>query len=271
LKLHYRDYGGPAERPPILCIPGLTRNSRDFESVAASLAGEWRVICVDLRGRGGSGYAPDPMSYAPLTYLHDIGALVQQLGLSRVVLFGTSLGGLVTMLLAMTAPAIVAGSLINDVGPVIEPAGLDRIRNYVGKPLSWGGWDEAARHFAGAQGDVYPDWGEERWQAFARRTCREEREGRIVLDYDMAIAEPLKAAGDAAVDLWPAFRALGVAPLLVVRGERSDLLSDETLARMKAEVPTMESVTVPRVGHAPTLEEPEARQAIARLLARVET
>jgi pimeloyl-ACP methyl ester carboxylesterase len=269
VKLHYRDYPGRADRPPILCIPGLTRNARDFEDVAASLAGEWRVIAVDLRGRGGSEPAADPMTYAPLTYLADIEALLAELGIARFVAFGTSLGGLVTMLLAVTGPQRLAGALINDVGPEIEPVGLERIRTYVGTPLVWPGWAEAAEMLGQASREIYPDWAGEDWLRYARRLCREEPDGSVVLDYDMAIAEPLKLPAPA-VDLWPAFHALAAAaPLLLVRGERSDLLSEATLARMQAEAPGMDVVTVPRVGHAPTLDEPEAREAIARLLERV--
>lgn len=270
LKLHYRDYPGRGDRPPILCIPGLTRNARDFEDVAASLAGDWRVIAVDLRGRGGSEAAADPMSYVPLTYLADIEALLAQLGIGRFVALGTSLGGLVTMLLAITGPQRLAGALINDVGPEIEPVGLERIRTYVGTPLVWPGWNEAADMLGQASREIYPDWGEADWLRYARRLCREEADGTVVLDYDMRIAEPLKLPAPA-VDLWPAFRALAAAaPLLLVRGERSDLLSEATLARMQAEAPAMKVATVPRVGHAPTLDEPEAREAIARLLRRVE-
>jgi pimeloyl-ACP methyl ester carboxylesterase len=270
LRLHYRDYPGPADRPPVLCFPGLTRNARDFEDLAAALSGEWRVIAVDLRGRGCSEFAPDPMSYNPLTYLGDVETLLAELGISRFVAFGTSLGGLVAMLLAAIGPQRIAGALINDVGPEIEPVGLERIRAYVGRPLTWRGWSEAAAALGEASRDIYPDWEEEEWLRYARRLGRQQADGSVVLDYDMAIAEPLKLPAPE-VDLWPAFRALaGSGPLLLVRGERSDLLSEATLARMREEAPEMDVVTVPRVGHAPTLDEPEARVGIARLLERVE-
>src|SRR5688572_8961947 len=127
LRLHYRDYAGDASRPPILCIPGLTRNARDFEGVADRLAGDWRLICVELRGRGDSAYAKDPMSYAPLTYLQDMEALIAELKFDRFILFGTSLGGLITMLLAASDSKRIAAALLNDIGPVLEPRGLDRI------------------------------------------------------------------------------------------------------------------------------------------------
>ncbi|HEV2817857.1 MAG TPA: alpha/beta hydrolase [Allosphingosinicella sp.] len=272
LKLHYRDYAGGPERPPILCIPGLTRNARDFEGVAERLAGEWRLICVELRGRGESGYARESASYAPRTYLEDMEALIAALALERFVLFGTSLGGLITMLLAAAGKERIAGALLNDIGPVMEARGLEHIRSYVGKSQNWPTWLHAARFLAEAQGDRYPGWKLDQWLVYAKRLAKLTPAGRIVFDYDMRIAEPFKLpAGEAGFDLWPAFRALAGIPSLVVHGEISDLLSAETVARMKAEVPEMESVTVPGVGHAPTLDEPEARAAIDALLKRIES
>jgi pimeloyl-ACP methyl ester carboxylesterase len=271
LRLHYRDYAGESSRPPILCLPGLTRNARDFEGVAERLAGEWRLICVELRGRGESAYARDPMSYVPVTYVADVEALIAELGLARFVPFGTSLGGLVTMLLAVNGRERLAGALLNDIGPVLDAGGLKRIRAYVGRSQNWPTWLHAARFLREAQLDRYPDWGIEQWLAYAKRLCRLTPNGRIVFDYDMRIAEPFRLpGGDTGFDLWSAFRALDGVPSLVVRGGLSDLLSAETVAAMKAANPALESVTVPSVGHAPTLEEPEAAAAIDRLLARVD-
>lgn len=270
LKLHYRDYAGSASRPPIICIPGLTRNARDFEGVAARLAGDWRLICVELRGRGESAHARDPMSYVPLTYLADLEALIGALELRRFVLFGTSLGGLMTMLLSMNDGGRIAGALLNDIGPVLESRGLEHIRSYVGRPQNWPTWLHAARFLAETQRHRYPDWAIDQWLVYAKRLCRLTSGGRIVLDYDMRIAEPFRLpGGEADFDLWTAFAGLAGIPSLVVRGELSDLLSEATMARMMAENPAMESVTVPRVGHAPTLEEPEAVEAIDRLLKRI--
>jgi pimeloyl-ACP methyl ester carboxylesterase len=275
LRLHYRDYAGPdtargEDRPPILCIPGLTRNARDFEGVADRLAGEWRVICVDLRGRGESAYAKDPMSYVPLTYLQDLETLIGELKLERFILFGTSLGGLVTMLLAMSDNKRIAGALLNDIGPVLESKGVEHIRSYVGRSQSWPTWLHAARFLAEAQHDRYPHWSLDQWLIFAKRLCKLTPNGRVVLDYDMRIADPFKLpGGDTGFDMWAAFQGLRGVPSLLVRGELSDLLAPPTVERMLAEVPTMEAVTVPGVGHAPTLDEPEAVAAIDRLLARV--
>jgi pimeloyl-ACP methyl ester carboxylesterase len=270
LKLHYRDYAGSGDRPPILCIPGLTRNARDFEDVADRLAGDWRVLAVDLRGRGDSDYAKDAASYAPPIYVDDLLALLDELALPRVVAFGTSLGGLVTMLLAAKDRGRLAGALLNDVGPAIEPAGLNRIRGYVGKPASYPTWMHAARAVEEANADVYPDYEIGDWLQMAKRLHYVNGSGRIVLDYDMKIAEPFREpGGEAPADLWPALAALDGRPVLIVRGGRSDLLSVANFERMGRELPQAELVTVPDVGHAPTLSEPVAVAAIDRLLARV--
>lgn len=270
LRLHYRDYAGAADRPPILCIPGLTRNARDFEGVAERLAGKWRLICVDLRGRGESAYAKDPMTYLPPVYLQDLEGLIAGLKLERFVLFGTSLGGLMTMLLAASNAERIAGALLNDVGPVLEPRGIEHIRSYVGRARDWPTWLHAARFVAEAQADRYPDWDIDRWLVYTKRLAKLTSAGRIVYDYDMRIAEPFKQpGGEAGFDLWPLFRALANTPALLVRGGISDLLSAETAAKMLAEAPLMEEVVVPRVGHAPTLDEPEAIAGIDKLLKRV--
>lgn len=272
LRLHYRDYPGRDDRPPLLCIPGLTRNARDYEKLAERLAGEWRVIAVDLRGRGESAYAKDPMTYVPLTYLQDLEALVAELKLTHFVAIGTSLGGILTMLMASTHPERIAGALLNDVGPEIDPAGLTRIRGYVGKANWHPTWMHAARAVAEANADVYPTYGVADWLDMAKRLYRLTSAGRIVLDYDMKIAEPFRLPGnEAGPDMWRAFDALKGKPLLLVRGETSDILSAQIAGRMHAEAPGSELVTIPDTGHAPTLNEPEALAAIDRLLARVGT
>jgi pimeloyl-ACP methyl ester carboxylesterase len=276
LKLHYRDYPGGTDarnggRPPILCVPGLTRNARDFEAVAERLSPEWRVICVDLRGRGESPQSPDSASYAPPTYVLDIGALYVALGIDKAVLLGTSLGGLIAMLMALTTPERLAGVLLNDIGPVIEPAGMSRIRSYVGKSASWPTWLHAARALAETERDVFPRYVLEDWLALAKRRCRLTSAGRVVFDYDMRIGEPIRQAPeDAPVpDLWPAFSALRGRPLALLRGERSDLLSPKLAEEMVQRLPGLDLTVVPDVGHAPSLDEPESAAAIDRLLDRV--
>lgn len=272
LKLHYRDYPGREDRPPILCMPGLTRNARDFEDLAVRLSPEWRVIAVSFRGRGKSEYAKDPMSYIPPTYVRDVQALLDELALPKVIAFGTSLGGIVTMLLAAAAPGRIAGALLNDVGPEIEPAGLGRIRGYVGKSNTWPTWMHAARAVADANSEVYPGYEIEDWLAMAKRIYRLNSSGRIVLDYDMKIAEPFRVPGnEAGPDMWHALEQLKTVPVLILRGQRSDVLGVATADRMVKALDHAELVTVPGVGHTPTLGEPDAVSAIDRLLARIVT
>lgn len=269
LALRYRDYPGREDRPPILCIPGLTRNARDFEAVADACAGEWRVICVDLRGRGESDYAKDSTSYTPLQYVEDIKALFAQAGLEKVVAIGTSLGGIVSMLLAAQDASRFAGVVLNDIGPDIETDGLERIKDYVGQGRSFPTWMHAARALQETNAVAHPDFTTQDWLRKAKRVMALGGSGRIAFDYDMKIAEPFADPPSEAFDMWPVFACLAGRPVLALRGELSDLLSDQTFHRMNSEMADLEAVTVPGVGHAPTLEEPEAQQAIARLLARV--
>ena len=269
LRLHYRDYPGDATRPPLLCLPGLTRNARDFEGLAARLAGRWRLIAVDFRGRGDSAYAKDPMSYVPSTYVQDIEALLAELTIDRYIAVGTSLGGIVTMLLAGTARETMAGAILNDVGPEIDPTGLARIRGYVGRGGSLPTWMHAARSVMEANADVYPNWEIADWLEMAKRLYRLNGAGRIVLDYDMKIAEPFRLPGnDAGPDMWRALSTLKTVPTLIVRGGRSDVLSAAVAARMAEALDRSELVTVTDVGHAPTLIEPELAAPIDRLLER---
>jgi pimeloyl-ACP methyl ester carboxylesterase len=266
LGLHYRDYPGPRDKPPLLCLHGLTRNARDFAGFAERYSPRWRTIALDFRGRGASDYDPLPARYNPLTYARDVLELLDTLEAPEAVFIGTSLGGLVTMTIAATSPNRIAASILNDVGPELGKAGLDRIRSYVGKDARFSGWDEAADAIAVSQGPAFPNYGHDDWLATARRHCR-ERGGQISFDYDMAIALPFETQGPTPkVDLWPIFKALGQRPLLVVRGELSDLLSAATLAEMQNAVPGMKTVTVPGIGHAPMLDEPEAAAAIDEFL-----
>jgi len=267
LNLAYRDYSGPRDRPPILCIPGLTRNARDFEPLAGRFAGEWRMICPDMRGRGQSDYARDPSTYAPRVYVEDLEALLLATGITRFVAIGTSLGGILTMLLALAGPGRIAGAVLNDIGPQVEENGLARIREYVGQGRSYPTWIHAARGLQQTMGEACPHMAVQDWLRMAKRLMAIGQNGRIAFDYDMKIAEPFNQSGGAVgADMWPAWQALSGRPLLVLRGAHSDILSDATLARMVELVPGAEAVTIPGVGHAPTLEEPEALEAIARLL-----
>lgn len=267
LRLHYRDYPGAASRAPLICMPGLTRNARDFEPVADLLGGKRRMLAIDFRGRGESGYAKDPMTYLPITYAQDMGILLRDQGLQKFVLLGTSLGGIVSMLLAMEWKDRLAGVILNDVGPEIGKAGAERIRSYIGQGRSFETWMHAARAMAEVQSDVYPGYGLEEWLRFAKRACKLASNGRIVFDYDMKISEPFKLpGGEAGVDLWPLFNLLEDVPLLVLRGENSDILEKTTANKMVKKSGKASLVTVKGVGHAPSLDEPDAQAAIVEFL-----
>ncbi|MEE4206463.1 MAG: alpha/beta hydrolase [Erythrobacter sp.] len=277
LTLHYRDYPGPegGAKMPVLCLHGLTRNARDFSDLAEHVAQERRVIVPDMRGRGMSDYAPDSETYNPLTYVADVEKLLEERGIDRFVSIGTSMGGLMTMLMAAKDAAEgrkrIAAVVLNDIGPQIEAAGLERISGYVGQGRSYPTWIHAARSLCEVHGEAFPDYDLERWLDMAKRIMVVSQNGRIAYDYDMAIAEPFAKPGNAApADLWSAFDALSGTPMLLLVGELSDLISPATVRGMQERNPAMTTVTVPRVGHAPTLDEPEARTAIDALLAGIE-
>lgn len=268
LKLHFRDYPGPAGAVPLLCLPGLTRNVRDFADFAARMSPRHRVIAFEFRGRGESAFDPEAKRYLPPTYARDTIELLDHLGIAKAVFVGTSLGGIVAMMVAVMAGTRIAGSILNDVGPELSDAGLDRIRDYVGSGKSFATWAEAGASVADNQSRLPAAWGPEEWQAMARRVCRTRADGSIRFDYDPAIAEPFKiATGKSDVDMWPLFDALAEHPLLVLRGEHSELFTAAALEAMKERNPGIETATVAGAGHAPELDEPEAIAAIDRFLA----
>ena len=270
LRLYYRDYAPEAPgRLPVLCLPGLTRNSRDFEHVALRLRRDRRVLCADLRGRGRSQHDPNWHNYHPGTYLGDLGRLLDHAGVERCVFFGTSLGGILTMLTAATQPQRVAAAILNDVGPEVDPAGLARIASYVGRYPPARTWSEAVAIVRATYEIALPDLTDEQWADYARRSYSDV-DGTPRLDMDPNIGEAVRAAPAAAApDLWPVFAALASVPTLVLRGAASDILSSATLDRMQEQKPDLVRVEVPNRGHVPLLDEPEAVSAIDTFLARV--
>ncbi len=266
LRLYSRDYAGPnAGAPVVLCLPGLTRNSKDFAGLAESLRATHRVLCPDQRGRGRAERDPDPTHYRPDRYARDMITLLDHLGIAETVLIGTSLGGMMAMIMMATDPARVTAVVLNDVGPVVEAHGIQRIAGYVGKTAAAKTWEEAATQIEQINGVAFPNYGRDDWLAMARNVCT-ERDGMIVLDYDPAIALGV-AAGTAASNLWPLFDAMPPKPMLVIRGEISDILSAATQQEMVRRLPMVTAVTIPGRGHAPTLDEPESRLAIQQFLA----
>jgi pimeloyl-ACP methyl ester carboxylesterase len=273
LLLHARDYAPaqPSDRAPVICIHGLTRNARDFEGLAPRIAATGRrTVVIDVRGRGLSARDPNPMNYQPPVYAGDILVLMAAQGIERAVFVGTSMGGLITMVVAAINPRAVAGAVLNDVGPELSPVGLARIGGYVGdgKPVTT--WAEAGAYAAAINAAAFPDYGPADWDRFARRLFDEDEEGGLTLAYDPNISVPFKVApAGPAPDLWPLFKGLAACgPLLLVRGQLSDLIDAEIAHRMREAAPSMAYAEVTRVGHAPELTEPAAWAAIEQLLAK---
>jgi pimeloyl-ACP methyl ester carboxylesterase len=255
---------GEGEGLPLLALPGLTRNGGDFDHLAPHLArapGGVRLIRVDLRGRGRSGHA-DPSTYTVPQEARDVLAVMDALGVARAAVLGTSRGGLVAMLLAATARGRVRGVGLNDVGPAIEPAGLRAIEGYLGRTPAQATHEEAARARARLS-PAFRGVPHDRWLHEARNHYDEMPEG-LRLRYDKRLREPFLAAMAAPLpdDPWPLFDALAGLPLLLLRGEGSDILSRQTAAEMRRRRPDLTFAEVPGRGHVPFLDEPEALGAI---------
>lgn len=270
----YADDRGPIASPltPVLCLPGLTRNSRDFEPVFDLLQGKRRVIAMDLRGRGRSDRAPDPATYTPATELQDVLMVLDHLRLERVALIGTSRGGIIGMAMAAVAKQRMAGLLLNDIGGQIEAVSLQRITETTGRPVRYPNWDEAAKGFArNAVG--FTALPHEAWLKVVQRIYRES-DGQIVENHDLALAKTLSPPDDIAAgkpaELWPLVPALAGLPLALLRGEGSDLLSIATVRRMQEMLPDMHATTIPGRGHVPFLDEAESIAAIEKWLSRVD-
>ncbi|MBK0401036.1 alpha/beta hydrolase [Limibaculum sp. M0105] len=260
-------YDVAGDGPAVLCLPGLTRSMRDFEPIAAHLASRHRVLRMDYRGRGGSDWAEAPCAeYTPMVEGGDAALLLAHLGIARTAILGTSRGGLIGMGLAAKAPAMVSCLILNDVGPVIEPAGIEAILGYLGRDPGFPDFDAAAAGLHRAHAASFPDLDRAAWLAQARRIFRDEG-GRPALDYDPRLREAVEAALAAGpADLWPLFDEIEV-PILVLRGANSEVLSPATLAQMQARKPGLVAVTVPDRGHVPFLDEPVALAAIDTFLA----
>ncbi len=273
--LHARDYSGSGGEPklPVICLHGLTRNSQDFEDIAPMIAATGRrVIVPDVRGRGRSEYDPHPMRYIPKVYASDIRGLLEALGIERAVFLGTSMGGVITTLLAARHRRLVAAAILNDIGPEAGTEGLARIAGYAGRLIDITSWDDAVAYVRDINEAAFPDADDAFWERFAQRTFDRE-DGVPRLNYDPRIREPI-AAGKlktAPRISWLLFRYLAWRrPLLVLRGELSDILTEDIARRMQRIAPRTELVEVPLVGHAPVLTEPAARNGIATFLKRVD-
>jgi pimeloyl-ACP methyl ester carboxylesterase len=258
LRIHVREYGpSRSSALPVVCVPGLTRTVADFDALVPALAdaGPRRVLAIDLRGRGRSEYDRNPGNYNLLVELTDVVAVLTALSVGPAVFVGSSRGGLLAMHLAVAHPATIAGVVLHDIGPVIEPKGLVRIRSYVGKMPQPRSFEEGAEILRRLSSSQFPKLTVEQWRAAARRTWQ-MRDGALVTTYDVRLARTLTAIDleQRLPPLWNEFGALAHVPMLVIRGANSDILSAETLAAMAARHPGMESIEVPDEGHVPLLE-----------------
>lgn len=272
LKLHARVHGMPTDRLPVLCLPGLSRNTRDFDDVANDLARERLVVALDYRGRGLSGWDPVWENYALPVESQDILAATTALGLSRCILLGTSRGGIHTMILTASRPGLIAGAILNDIGPVIDGRGLARIKSYLGKlpvPVSFETAAELLRAVAGKQ---FPSATPQDWHKQARAIWRES-EGKLALDFDPNLARTLEAIDfdQPLPTLWPQFDGLAGVPVMVIRGEHSDILAPETVQAMSERRADLDLVVVPGQGHAPFLTDQPTIGRIAAFCRRCDS
>jgi pimeloyl-ACP methyl ester carboxylesterase len=266
LSLAYTDEG---EGLPLLCLPGLTRNGSDFDELAAALGGRHRLIRLTLRGRGLSDRDPDFTNYNVGIEARDVVEFLDHLGLARVVIIGTSRGGIIAMAMATVAKPRLAGVLLNDVGPELDPEGLGNIMSYLGITPRARTHADAALALRARMGQRFPGLTDEKWLSLARRWFDAGPDG-LELNYDPRLRDALEAGlRTPAGDMWPLFDALEGVPLAVVRGANSDLLSTATLVKMGERRRDLIVAEVPDRGHVPFLDESEALGALSALLARV--
>ena len=270
LRLAYHDPGpGSAGGPPVLCLPGLTRDMSDFDDMAAVIGGECRLIRMDYRGRGASDHDPDFMNYTLPVEAHDVCELLDHLGLDRVAIIGTSRGGLIAMLLAMVARDRLSGVVLNDVGPELDPAGLAMITTYLGRDPGFASHQEAADALPGLSAPGFGNVAPDQWLRAARRWWRDTPDG-LKITYDPRLRDAVLAGMTGPpVDLWPLFDALDGMPLALLRGENSTLLARSTAHEMHRRRPDMIHAEIPDRAHVPFLDEPAAIAAIRALLARI--
>ena len=268
LDLYARVY--PGRGPALLMMHGLTRNSADFEPLIEALGDSYQIVSVDQRGRGRSDYDPEPANYVPAIYAADMLGLLDDLGIDRVTTIGTSMGGLISMLMGALAKDRLDGIIINDIGPEVNPAGIARIQSYVGKTDALRSWQDAADICRDINGVAFPEFLDADWMNFARRTYVQSN-GSICPAYDPAIASSMEGEEPTTVppDLWQIWNMLTDIPMLLIRGAITDILHEDTAEKMeKLHAGPFHRVDIPNVGHAPILNEPAAVAAIQQFLKR---
>lgn len=266
LRLFARDYPCHPDAPVVLCLHGLTRNSADFEPLCDLLAADYRLIVPDQRGRGQSQWDNNPENYQPLRYSLDMFSLLDHLEIKQVAIIGTSMGGIMGMIMAVQQRARIKGLVLNDIGAEIDLEGVRQIAGVVSQPPRYKSWEEAEDTIRRNSALVFPDFSPQQWHAFTRRTCKQV-DGGVVPDYDPAIGSTFANAGNAAApDLWPAFNQLADLPMLLIRGATSNILKASTCEAMRARHPGLEFIELANRGHAPILDEPPAVAAIQSFL-----
>ena len=263
-RVAYREWGHPACPRVVVCVHGLTRNGRDFDALASALADRFRLLCPDVPGRGDSEWLADPRDYVFPTYLAALTAMLAHADVDRVVWVGTSMGGLLGMVMASQHNTPVTRLVINDVGPLIEPVALSRIASYVGLDTMFDNFASLEAHIR----EVSAPFGalsDAQWTELARTTARQTADGKWRLKYDPGIAVPFRNSTPAATDLWAVWDAVRC-PTLLLRGAESDLLSVDTAAAMRARGPKPKLVEFAGVGHAPMLLTPEQIAPVAAFL-----
>lgn len=275
LKLHAKVIGPDNSTAlPVLCLPGLTRTTDDFDDIARAIAtnpaARRKVVAVDYRGRGLSDYDPDPAKYAVPVELGDVLTIAASLGISRAILLGTSRGGLISMALAAAQPQLLAGVILNDIGPALEIDGLMKIKGYIANPPPRQTWDEAARGLKELFGSVFPSLSDAEWMAWARRAFREKAGGGLERTYDLKLSHTLDGLDPAnpLPQVWELFDKLAGVPLMLIHGGLSDLLSLQGVQDMIARRPDIELVTVADQGHAPLLADKPTMDRIVAFCAR---
>lgn len=266
LQIHYRDYSAGQPGTPVICLPGLTRNSRDFEDLAAHLCHRRRVLTIDFRGRGYSDHDPNWKNYHPATYVADVWTLLDTVGIDKVVVIGTSLGGLCAMAMAAMNASRLAGVVLNDIGPEVNSAGLERIRCYTGRLGPVSSWHDAVAQTKQIYGEWLPGLSESGWRRMAWKAYREDGKGVPRLDIDANIGRAIRESAPTSADPWALFAALADVRTMLLWGALSDILTRDIIDKMLAVKPDLEVVEVPDRGHAPLLDEPESLAAIDRFV-----
>ncbi|MEQ8206251.1 MAG: alpha/beta hydrolase [Woeseia sp.] len=266
LALYYRHYGANKRSLPIICLPGISRNCRDFESLAEYLSARYPVITPDFRGRGLSERDPNWRNYHPRTYVDDMLSLFRTMGVERAAFIGTSLGGIVSMALAAERPTLAAGVVLNDIGPEIGSAGLERIKGYLGLAQPVTDWAGAVAQARNTYAEAWPGLTDEDWEQLVRCSYRENSDGVPMLDMDPMIGEAARSVGTGLDDPWQLFDGLRDIPTLVLQGALSDILTDSIVARMKQRKADLQHVVVPDRGHVPLLNEAASLEAIDHFL-----